>query len=232
MVGPVDELLEGVRAALHSRQAAGEQRISGLSAALRAYATAKELELAACFAREHQLRAPKQNSITAEKCARRLLSLVEQLPELQAVAVVPPDKQTKPPPVTHSANPAARVSASAPVLSQSLLDAMKESPLVVVGGKPHPGRIQGPGGALGQRLEWVDTQSNGNSAIGNLAQRIRHGRVGALIVLEGLISHKHSDPLVQAARVSGTPHAYGGKGGQASVSRAFQQLEKMFVQRS
>lgn len=235
VAGPVEELLEGVRAALHSRQTGRTQQVSDIDAALRAYAAATEHALATAYAKEHQLRVPKPAGVTADKCAQRLLSLVQQLPELSD-APRPEAPKAVAPAGTSNRRPVnarqATVSGSAPRVSQTLLGALGSLPLVVVGGKPHPERMAGPDGPLGQRLEWVDTQSNGSSAIGNLAQRMRQGRVGALVVLEGLISHKHSDPLVQAARVSGTPHAYGGKGGQAAVRRALQQLEKMFVQRS
>src|SRR5690606_39524209 len=63
-------------------------------------------------------------------------------------------------------------------------------------------------------------------AIGNLAQRIRQRRVSALIVLDAAVGHKHSDPLVSAAREVRIPTTYAHKGGVAALARAFTQDRK------
>jgi hypothetical protein len=45
--------------------------------------------------------------------------------------------------------------------------------------------------------------------------------------LEGLVQHRHSDPLVSTARSAKVPHAYGGKGGRAALTQAVDELERM-----
>jgi hypothetical protein len=89
---------------------------------------------------------------------------------------------------------------------------------VVVGG---PGRqTKSVPTDLESQLEWIDTTRQGTVAIGNLTQRIRGGRVAALVLLEGLVGHRHSEPLVGAAREAGIPLAYAGKGGRTALERA------------
>jgi hypothetical protein len=71
-----------------------------------------------------------------------------------------------------------------------------------------------------ERLEWIDTTRQGTHAIGNLAQRIKARRVAALILMEGVIGHRHSDPVVHATREVGIPMEYAGKGGRNALIRA------------
>ncbi len=71
------------------------------------------------------------------------------------------------------------------------------------------------------RLEWIDTTRQGTHAIGNLAQRVKAGRVGALVLMEGLVGHRHSDPITHAAREANIPFEYAGKGGRTALARAF-----------
>lgn len=78
---------------------------------------------------------------------------------------------------------------------------------------------------LAERIEWVDTERDGVHAIGNLPQRIRQERVGAVVILDRAVQHKHTEPIVAAARDSGTPVAFAGKGGRASLLRAVEQLD-------
>jgi hypothetical protein len=85
-------------------------------------------------------------------------------------------------------------------------------------------------GSEGQ-VEWVDTTRQGTHAIGNLERRIKDKRIGALLILEGLVQHRHSDPLVSTARGAHIPHAYGGKGGRSAIAHALGELELMLLQR-
>lgn len=79
---------------------------------------------------------------------------------------------------------------------------------------------------LEERTEWVDTERDGIHAIGNLAQRIRQDRVGAVVILDRAVQHKHTEPVLAAARDTNTPVAFAGKGGRASLLRAVEQLDK------
>jgi hypothetical protein len=101
-----------------------------------------------------------------------------------------------------------------------------DAPIVVVGGSRGEKLAWLPS-SLRAKVEWIETTRQGTHAIGNLAQRIRQRRVLALIVLDGVVGHKHSEPLVTAAREVKIPTAYANKGGTGALARAFTQLEKM-----
>ncbi len=103
---------------------------------------------------------------------------------------------------------------------------MTDGPIVVVGGS-RGDKVAWLPPALRAAVEWIETTRQGTHAIGNLAQRIRQHRVLALIVLDGVVGHKHSEPLVAAAREVKIPTAYANKGGTGALARAFTQLEKM-----
>ena len=75
--------------------------------------------------------------------------------------------------------------------------------------------------------EWIDTERDGVHAVGNLPQRIRQGRVIGVVILDRIVSHKHTEPVVAAAREARVPVAFAGQGGKASLARALAQLEEM-----
>jgi hypothetical protein len=81
-------------------------------------------------------------------------------------------------------------------------------------------------------IEWIDTQRSGMNTVANLENRLRDGRISALVILDGLIGHIHSEPLVQAARRAGVPLAYGDRGGTGSIARAFSEIETQLSQRA
>ena len=51
-------------------------------------------------------------------------------------------------------------------------------------------------------------------------------RVAAIVILEGLAGHKHFEPLVAAARQTGTPLAYGDTAGTGALRKAFSEIEQ------
>lgn len=200
---PLDQVLEVVRAALHGRRAVALERVQRIEGALADYVTALEEEIGREFAREHGLAQPKPAHDRA-RAAAALRDAVLALPEL---ADVPERGSSPPPPPPSVAPPAAPASARA-----------HPAPIVVVGG---PGRkATSLPAEVEERLEWIDTTRQGTVAIGNLTHRIRSGRVAALVLLEGLVGHRHSEPLVGAAREAGIPFVYAGKGGRAALERA------------
>ncbi|HEY6723523.1 MAG TPA: hypothetical protein VI197_05800 [Polyangiaceae bacterium] len=79
---------------------------------------------------------------------------------------------------------------------------------------------------LEECTEWVDTERDGIHAIGNLPQRIRQHRVGAVVILDRAVQHKHTEPVLAAARDTNTPVAFAGKGGRGSLLRAVEQLDQ------
>ncbi len=205
---PLDQVLEAVRAALHAKRARALERVARVERALSEYVLAMEEAVGREFAREHGLAAPKA-SHDATLAARALLEAVQTLPEL---GEAPPSPAVDPQP--ELASPSA------------VPERVHESPIVVVGGVPKRERAATLSPGVAERLEWIDTTRQGTVAIGNLTQRIRGGRVAGLVLLEGLVGHRHSEPLVSAAREVGVPFAYAGKGGRAAFERALGQVLK------
>jgi hypothetical protein len=75
-------------------------------------------------------------------------------------------------------------------------------------------------------LTWVGLEAGRSaSAVTALAKRIRDGRLAALVLLNGLMDHKQSEPLLIAAREVGLPVAYADKAGHGALARAFLELE-------
>ncbi len=79
---------------------------------------------------------------------------------------------------------------------------------------------------LEEVTEWVDTQDGGGKSVGNLPQRIRQGRLFGVIICDQAVAHKHTDPLVAAARASGVPIGFAAKGGAGSIARALEAIEE------
>jgi hypothetical protein len=80
---------------------------------------------------------------------------------------------------------------------------------------------------LAGNAEWIDTERDGVHAVGNLPQRIRQGRVSGVVILDRVVSHKHTEPVVAAAREAHVPVAFAGQGGKASLLRAIAQIDEM-----
>src|SRR6478735_3623323 len=50
---------------------------------------------------------------------------------------------------------------------------------------------------------------------------------GKLVIIDRIVSHKHTEPVVAAARDARVPVAFAGQGGKVSLARALAQLEEM-----
>jgi len=215
-----DDVVESVRAALNAKRAEIAERIATLESALRGYERALEFEIAESFASEHRLKQPARQDRAVE-AALKLSRAVANLPEL-ATRETAKDRAAKP-----ELEPAAEpeVSAAAKV-------------------RPHPGKLVIIGALSGREksgalpaevaldAEWIDTERDGVHAVGNLPQRIRQGRVSGVVILDRIVSHKHTEPVVAAAREARVPVAFAGQGGKASLARALLQLEEMRRERS
>ncbi len=227
---PIDEVVESVRAALHDHRGRLLSHVARVQSALDAYRRAAEHAIALSFARDHNLQKPRASG-NAIRAAEELLSAVLALPELakhsantkdvspqaapQEVSV--PAPQSSPPP-----SPPAQATDSWTLL----LHASDTKPIVIVGGSFKLDKLAWLPAALAEHVEWVDTNRQGTRAIGNLGQRIKGGRIAALIVVEGRVGHKHSEPLLSAAREAGIPSAFAGKGGGLALKQAFEYLSE------
>jgi hypothetical protein len=208
-----DDVVESVRAALNAKRAEGAERIAAIEAALKAYERALEYEIAESFASEHQLKQPARAKRAAE-AALELARTVATLPELAARANAKKSAAEPEPSPT-------------PELPSSTKPRSHAGKLVIIGalaGREKSGALPSE---LAADTEWIDTERDGVHAVGNLPQRIRQGRVSGVVILDRIVSHKHTDPVVAAAREVRVPVAFAGQGGKASLARAIAQLEEM-----
>lgn len=230
---PIDELLEGLRAALATRRRDGAARIERVEAALGSYRRAVEQQIAAEFAAEHRLKAPARVGAPLARAAEELRDAVLALPELARLLVAVsatheagPTTSKAPPSKSTAPSPAGAATGAWPRLGKALAS----QKLVVIGALSRDRSDSAPEG-LAARIEWIDTERDGVHALGNLPQRIRQGRVAAVVILDRAVKHKHSEPAVAAARDAGVPTAFAGQGGRASFERALTQLEGMLAER-
>lgn len=217
----LDELLEPLRAEYHARRRKTLSRSDAIAQALERYNQALELAVAREIAAAHGLRTPR-SMVDVADAARALLQAVQALPELQ-LPTPAADPKSLPAP---SSEPAPVPMMKSGVPFAHLTQALMKSPLVVVGGSSPLSKSRIVPKELIQRIEWVDTRHQGTHAIGNLERRIREGRVSALILVEGMVQHRHTDPLVSAARAAQVPCAYAGKGGTLALKTALDEIEK------
>lgn len=207
-----DDVVESVRAALNAKRGEANARITGIQAALHAYERALELEIAESYAAEHGLKKPPRGE-SAVDAARKLLRVVSALPELQESAR--PAKVSEAPEPPPSPAPKPRAPQGKVVIIGALSGREKSTTL------PHD-----------LDAEWIDTERDGVHAVGNLPQRIRQGRVEGVVILDRIVSHKHTEPVVAAAREARVPVVFAGQGGKASLARALEQLELMRRERA
>jgi hypothetical protein len=233
---PLDELLEGLRAALAARKRDGTIRIERAEAALSAYRRAVEHQIATEFAAEHRLKAPIKVGASLTRAAEELRDAVVELPEVAQLLTKRDsllenlDVETSGP-LTLRAPPAAKaVVKTMPPITEAtwprLRAALETQKLVVIGALSRDRSDSAPEG-IGEHIEWIDTERDGVHALGNLPQRIRQGRVAGVIILDRAVKHKHSEPALAAARDAHVPTAFAGQGGRASLERALSQIETM-----
>ena len=208
-----DAVVESVRAALNAKRAEVAERIGSIEAALKAYELALEYEIAESFATEHQLKQPAR----AKRAADAALELARAVTNLPELAARPSSRPSAPEP-----EPSAAAEAPSSVKPRS-----HAGKLVIIGalaGREKSGALPAEFAA---DAEWIDTERDGVHAVGNLPQRIRQGRVSGVVILDRIVSHKHTEPVVAAAREARVPVAFAGQGGKASLARAVAQIEEM-----
>lgn len=221
---PLDQLTLEVERSVRAAALGVDRRLGPLEGALLAYRRACESEVVREYALAHSLAAPHTSGPRRAAAALALRDLVLALPELAAEVTEPPPPEAPPP--DEAPRPATRASAPSPLSSvlPHVADAARERTLAILGALA--GRKRDLPEPLSQRSEWIDTSQGGAHAVGNLPARIRQGRVFGIIVCENVISHKHTEPVIAAARAAGVPVGFAGKGGNAGLARALRAIEE------
>lgn len=229
---PIEEMLESLRAALAARRRDGAARVERVEAALAGYRRAVEQQIASEFAAEHRLKAPQQVGFSVARAAEELRDAVLALPEVSRLSVEGA-AIVESAPMTLRAPKSVAVGPPPPSLGgfPKLRAAFATQKLVIVGALSRDRSESVPEG-FAEHTEWIDTERDGVHALGNLPQRIRQGRVCALVILDRAVKHKHSEPALAAARDAQVPTAFAGQGGRASLERALTQLEGMLGERA
>jgi hypothetical protein len=219
---PFDDVVEAVRAALNAKRADLAQRTGTIEAALRAYERAVEFEIAGAYAREHELKQPPGRERAAE-AALNLARAVAALPELAA--------RTPTKAAAAAAGPEDPAEAPEPEPERAAKPRARRGKLVIIGALSGREKASSLPPELTAEIEWIDTERDGVHAIGNLPQRIKQGRVSGVVILDRVVSHKHTEPAVAAAREARVPVVFAGQGGRASLLRAFAQVDEMLRER-
>jgi hypothetical protein len=219
---PIEQMLGSIESALVARRVHLVERVRRVELALESYRRAVESELATDFAREHGFKLPARSAIGAGRAAELLKSLVDALPELQLTEEPDaPPTSARSAPLELGAERAPTSSSAHPLLTQ----AAQHAKIVVIGALSGRDRASSLPPELSEQFEWVDTEREGAHAVGNLPQRIRQKRVAGVVILDRAVQHRHTEPVLAAARDAGVPFAFAGQGGKASIARALDQLE-------
>ncbi len=245
----LESLLAPLRASFHARRRDRMGIAEQISDSLAMYIKAVDVAVTRELCKAHGLPVPTAGDPPAALAAE-LLRLVRLLPELrgQSSTKCPSDPELPAEsPEISSDRPNARSSearldkrprrpdnegdipAGEGQRWPNLLKAIIKAPLVIVGGQPHLERLSMLPSTSIQQVEWIDTTRQGTHAIGNLERRIRDHRIGGILILEGLVQHRHTDPLISAARGVDLAHSFGGKGGRAALLQSLDELESRIL---
>jgi hypothetical protein len=103
------------------------------------------------------------------------------------------------------------------------------SSVLLVGGVTQTSTVDRVQRELSLCLEWIPVIGQNPAARRNVIGRIKRGKVGAVIVLEGLVGHSLSGPVLRACKTTDTPFAYGGRAGSEQLHAAFRSLEESLL---
>jgi hypothetical protein len=107
----------------------------------------------------------------------------------------------------------------------------KERPVVLVGGIKKNELLEQIRDRYALDVEWVAMQGANARVTEHFLARIKRGALGAVIIFEGLFGHAQVNGIVAALKETGTPFAYGDRGGTESLRQAILGLEEKFALR-
>ena len=103
---------------------------------------------------------------------------------------------------------------------------MGQRGLVITGGLRKEAKLSAIRQRFGVAVEWHEIDSDAQRDVEAIVNRIRSGRVGAVVILNGLMAHKVWNKIVVACSQHNVPHATAGTGGTAAIEQAFNELER------
>ena len=101
-----------------------------------------------------------------------------------------------------------------------------KKPVLLAGGILIPEKLKSVQERFGLEVEWHEIDHDNPRASQTLMSRVRAGKVGAVILLEGVMRHSTYKPVVEACNINNVPYAMGDKAGIASLQAAFDELER------
>jgi hypothetical protein len=142
--------------------------------------------------------------------------------DLDAEAVAPARKSQRPP-------PAPKVSPKAHIVEVERLPRLaaiaEERAIVLVGGIKKNEVLEQARRHYALDLEWAAMQGANARAADAVVDRIRHGNIGAVVVLEALTGTTQVKSVVAACKEAGVPFAYGGAAGTESLRSALREID-------
>ena len=93
--------------------------------------------------------------------------------------------------------------------------------VLIVGGDRAPHGLDALTSRLGAEVEWIEGTTR---KVEQAERRVRAGSVGGVIVLDGYLAHRTFGALLAVSRATGTPFAYGGRGGKSALALAGEAL--------
>ncbi len=107
---------------------------------------------------------------------------------------------------------------------------MGQRALVIAGGLRKEAKLQAIQQRFGVTVEWHEIDSDAQRDVEAIVNRIRSGRVGAVVLLTGLMAHKVRDKIVQACSQYNVPYTTAATGGTGALEQAFTDLERRLSQ--
>ncbi len=108
---------------------------------------------------------------------------------------------------------------------------MGQRAIVITGGLRKDAKLRLIRQRFGVPVEWHEIDSDAPRDVDAIVNRIRSGRVGAVVVLNGLMAHKVWNQIVQACGQYNIPYTTADTGGTGAIEQAFNDLERRLAQR-
>ena len=98
--------------------------------------------------------------------------------------------------------------------------------IVLVGGLCKQQKLDSIEERFGFEVEWHEIDNDSPNDVDSIVRRIRAGRVGAVILLKGLMGHRTSKNVIAACHTCNVPLVTGGRAGTGDIEQALHELER------